>query len=181
MWLLEPEYRGWEVQHIFFFSHVVFPLWEARESNDTWGRVLPPVEDVYLMVKRKFKMNDWGANVMDTLLPKSARLGYLDDLETYSRGRLRCSRRGVLSGNKPNVFSGMKPAFNFRSAVYSKFGIVSLPHPRKKLLLYNRANAGRRFENIDEMEALFKRYDIMYEILAKPGSFQDQVCACVCV
>ena len=36
MWFIEPEYRSWEVQHIFFFSHVVFPVWEARQSNASW-------------------------------------------------------------------------------------------------------------------------------------------------
>ena len=59
--------------------------------------------------------------------------------------------------------------------MYRKYGIETLKHPPKKLLVYNRANAGRRFENIDEMEALFKRYDIPYVIMAKVGNFSDQV------
>ena len=36
-------------------------------------------------------------------------------------------------------------------------------------------NAGRRFENIAEMEVLFKRYNIPYVILGKHGTFAEQV------
>ena len=90
MWLIQPEYRSWEVQHIFFFAHAVFPLWEARESNASWGGVFPPIEEVFFMVQRKFKMNDWGSNVMSVLLPKTAKLGFLDDLASY-----RCVRACV--------------------------------------------------------------------------------------
>ena len=78
-----PPHRTWEVQHIFFFAHAVFPLWEAQQSNSSWGGVLPPIEEVYFMVQRKFKMNDWGSNIMDVLLPKTATLGFLDDLISY--------------------------------------------------------------------------------------------------
>jgi hypothetical protein len=81
----------------------------------------------------------------------------------------------MITGMKPNLFSGMKPAVNFRNMVYSSFGIENLKHPPKKLLIYNRANAGRRFENIEEIEALLQRYEIPYEIRAKAGSFEDQV------
>ncbi len=175
MWVLEPEYRGWEVQHIFFFSHVVFPLWEAQQSNASWGGAMPPIQDVHFMVNRKFKMNDWGNGVMETLLPADAKLGFLDDLAAYSPEKLRCSTRGVLMGSKPNVFSGMKPAFNFRAAVYKRFDIPVLRQPPKRLIVFNRANAGRRFENMDEMEALFKRYDIPYEVMLKHGTFEEQV------
>ncbi len=36
-------------------------------------------------------------------------------------------------------------------------------------------NAGRRFENIAEMEVLFKQYNIPYVILGKHGTFAEQV------
>lgn len=175
MWLIQPEYRTWEVQHIFFFAHSVFPLWEARESNATWGNVLPPIEEVFYMVQRKFKFNNWNNDIMNYIMPPTATLGFLDDLTPYGPRKLRCSTRGVITGMKPNLFSGMKPAVNFRNMVYSSFGIENLKHPAKKLLIYNRANAGRRFENIEEIEALLKRYEIPYEIRAKAGSFEDQV------
>ena len=189
---------------------------------------MPPIDEMFFMVKRKFKMNDWGSNVMEILLFPETRcvnlllvqgwvglrsrvlrlcvlcvqrvwcaavllrcgvsvddppprlshtcsLGFLDELESYSPSHLRCTTRGVLMGNKPNVFSGMKPAFNFRAAAYDRVGIAPARVPPKKLVVFNRENAGRRFENIDEMVALFKRYDIPYEILGKPGTFEQQV------
>ena len=94
-----------------------------------------------------------------------------------SPNKLRCTTRGIISGMKPNMFSGMKPAVNFRNAVFAKFNIETTKHPPKKLLIYNRANAGRRFENIEDIERLLKRYEIPYEIRASAGSFEDQVSA----
>ena len=46
MWIVEPEYRSWEMQHIFFWAKSVFGLWEARVGNSSWGGVLPPIEEV---------------------------------------------------------------------------------------------------------------------------------------
>jgi hypothetical protein len=45
--------RSWEVQHIFFFSHIVFPIWEARLSNASWGNAIPPLEEVHWMVQAR--------------------------------------------------------------------------------------------------------------------------------
>jgi hypothetical protein len=59
--------------------------------------------------------------------------------------------------------------------IYKLMNIKPLPHPPKKIVIFNRANAGRRFENIDEIEALFQRYDIPYVIMSKHGTFKEQV------
>ena len=109
--------QTWEIQHIFFYSHIMFPIWEARESNETWGNVLPPIEDVYVMAQRRFKFNDWENSTLSVMLPPGGRQLFIDHLSEYSPTRLMCTRRGFVSGNKPFVFSGMKPAWNFRDAV----------------------------------------------------------------
>ena len=36
---------------------------------------MPSMDEVYFMVQRKYKMNDWGSNVMSILLPEYAKLG----------------------------------------------------------------------------------------------------------
>jgi hypothetical protein len=46
MWIVEPEYRSWEMQHIFFWAKSVFGLWEARVGNSSWGGGVPPIEEV---------------------------------------------------------------------------------------------------------------------------------------
>ncbi len=46
MWLVEPEYRSWEMQHIFFWAKSVFGMWEARVGNASWGGVMPPLDEV---------------------------------------------------------------------------------------------------------------------------------------
>lgn len=112
---------------------------------------------------------------MEILLPPSAKLGFLDELAPYSTKKLRCSARGVLVGSKPNVFSGLKQALAFRLAAYKRVGVKAQSRPNKQLVVFNRENAGRRFENIAEMEVLFKRYNIPYVILGKHGTFADQV------
>ncbi len=48
MWLVEPEYRSWEMQHIFFWAKSVFGMWEARVGNASWGGVMPPLDEVML-------------------------------------------------------------------------------------------------------------------------------------
>lgn len=174
-WLIEPEYRTWEMQHLFFFSHGVFPMWEAQMSNDTWGGSIPPIEDVFYMVQEKYHFNDWNTNILDLIVPPSGTVHYRDVLSEYSKDRLLCTRRGVLASNKPNLFSGMRPATLFRDQAYARYGLKMPRQPPKKLIIFNRANAGRRFQNMEEMEDLFKRYDIPYEVVSKHGSFEKQV------
>lgn len=48
-------------QHIFFWAHSVFGLWEARVGNESWGYPMPPLDEIWILKPRKIVLNEWNA------------------------------------------------------------------------------------------------------------------------
>lgn len=91
MWIVEPEYRSWELQvlaappslfassrtglgsfpvsaqHIFFWAHSVFGLWEARVGNESWGNPMPPLDELWILKPRSIVLNKWNAASLDII------------------------------------------------------------------------------------------------------------------
>lgn len=182
MWVAEPEYRGFEIQHPFFWSHSVFGLWEARFSNQTLGGIFPPMDLVVLPKHANVDFNSWNQETLDMLLQDNTRLLMGGELAQagINENNLLCSKRAVVIGNKPGMFSGISSCHTFRAATYAKFGLAGADRVRKEKYAPNHlviwARKGRRgFENLDEIIQLVESYKINYTLVTGHGTFQQQV------
>jgi hypothetical protein len=68
--------------------------------------------------------------------------------------------RGGVPGQKSAIFSGLRGAVAFRKAAFAHIGLEMPEQPANKLIIFNRENAGRAFENIAEMVEILKKYKV---------------------
>lgn len=183
MWVVDPEYRSWEVQHPFFWAHSIFAMWEARTSNATWGGVMPPIDRIQMPLVPKVEMNQWNTATLDIIRQPQTVLYTQSDTNAMGIAKDKkyiCSKRAVITGHKPNIFSGIAPCHRYRSAMYEKFGFTGDDRTKKNvkpphhLVIWSRK--GRRgFINEDEIIRLVESYKIPYTLVTNHGSFENQV------
>lgn len=176
MWIVEPEYRSWELQHIFFWAHSVFGLWEARVGNSSWNFEIPPLDEVWILKPRSIVLNEWNAASLKLITEGyNTKVKDLGDKGDLSPQHLRCARTGAIAGEKSNIFSGIRGAVMFRKAAYAMLGLEVPASPPRRLIIFNREGAGRAFENIAAMIAIVEKYHVAYEVIKSHGTFEQQV------
>ena len=122
-------------------------------------RVLFFIWQVWLMKPRNILLNEWNQNSLDLILQgMNTQVHDLGDVDKLSPQHLRCSRRGAIPGQKSAIFSGLRSAVAFRLAAYKLAGIQPPEKPANRIIIFNRENAGRAFENIADMITILKKY-----------------------
>jgi hypothetical protein len=130
------------------------------------------------MKPRNILLNEWNQNSLDLILEGTGAKVYdLGDVGSLSKQHLRCSRRGGVPGQKSAIFSGLRGAVAFRNAAYKKVNLQMPTGPANKLIIFNRENAGRAFENINDMIEVLKKYKVRRGAV---WSWYACMCACIC-
>jgi hypothetical protein len=91
-----------------------------------------------------------------------------------------CFKNVVLLGANQYAFPDMMTAFHFRRTVYNALGIdlpVTARPPNHVVILDRQRKAPRRFQNIEDMKAIVRKYGMEpeYYVISNNSTFEEQV------